>query len=222
MMGERNMLEAVYRERRNPNAMLSPKAARLIFKMLFVLGGFAFFAVAYFAHYYPEAWTSGQTGQPLTANEGAWVGRGFGVGGLIFLLVAWASDRLPMFVNGKMIDDPSRKGTAWQISAAGLNNSAWGEKTVPWSALDYVQDDVDRFGEPCLIFYFTGKPAVAQYLSEKEAAEWTPGAGYGLEVATTNVSMTQTRAALERYCPRLFRHYDTAEPAGFEPTNDAA
>jgi hypothetical protein len=216
------MLEAVYREQRNPAVGIKPDTARMIFKVVFVLGALAFFATAYFTFLNPTSWTVKGTGESVSESTGRMIAAICGVGGIAFLLAAWGSDSMPIHFNGEMLDNGRRKGTAWQISVAGLANMTWGKKgLIPWSALDYVQDDVDGYGDPCLNVYFKGKQAVAQYLGEEDAVDWTAGVSYALEVGNTNVSMAQTVAALNQYCPRLFRYYDVLEPAGAQPANDA-
>jgi hypothetical protein len=217
------MLEAVYREQRNPGAPVSARTARLITQVMFGLGALLGFAFAYSFYYYPSAWHDSTTGEAVSESEGVWSAVGCGLFGLVFLALIPACNYLPISFNGESVDNGGRTGTAWRISAAGLQNLTWGKKgLIAWSALDYVQDDVDGFGDPCFIVYFTGKPAVAQYLGNKDVADWNAGVSYVLEVANTNVSMAQTRSALKQYCPRLFRYYDTAEPAGTHAANDAA
>jgi hypothetical protein len=216
------MLEAVYREQRNPAVGIKPDTARVIFKVIFVLGALVFFAIAYYTFLNPTSWTVKGSGEPVSETTGRVIAGIFGVGGIAFLLAAWASDTMPIRFNGEMIDNGGRRGTAWQISVAGLANMTWGKKgLIPWSALDYVQDDVDGYGDPCLNVYFKGKQAVAQYLGEEDAAGWTAGVSYALEVGNTNVSMAQTVDALNQYCPSLFRYYAVEEPESVHPANDA-
>jgi hypothetical protein len=216
------MLEAVYREQRNPAVGIKPDTVRLIMRVIFALGALIFFAMAYFSYVDPTSWHDKYTGEPMSETGGHVLAGVMGVGGIAFLLASWASGFLPITFNGQMLDDGGRKGTAWQISVAGLANMTWGKKgLIPWSALDYVQDDVDGYGEPCLNVYFKSKQAVAQYLGEEDAADWTAGVSYALEIANTSVSMTQTIDALNQYCPSLFRYYAVEEPASVHPANDA-
>jgi hypothetical protein len=217
------MLEAVYREQRNPAVGIKPDTVRLILRVVFALGAMVFFAVAYYSYVDPTGWHDKRTGEPMSETGGYVMAGIMGVGGIAFLLASWASGFLPITFNGQMLDNGGRKGTAWQMSVAGLANMTWGKKgLIPWSALDYVQDDVDGYGNPCLNVYFKSKQAVAQYLGEEDAADWTAGVSYALEIANTNVSMTQTRAALNQYCPSLFRYYDDADHTAAQAANDAA
>jgi hypothetical protein len=216
------MLEAVYREQRNPAVGIKPDTARLIIKVLFALGALVFFALAYYSYVDPTAWHDKYTGEPMSENGGYVMAGIMGVGGIAFLFASWASGFMPITFNGQMLDNGGHKGTAWQISVAGLANMTWGKKgLIPWSALDYVQDDFDGYGDPCLNVYFKGKQAVAQYLGEEDAVDWTAGVSYALEVGNTNVSMAQTVDALNQYCPSLFRYYAVEEPATVHPANDA-
>jgi hypothetical protein len=215
------MLEAVYREQRNPGAGIKPETLRLILKLAFALGGLVFFVIAYSTYYYPGSWRDKYTGEPISDSQGFWMAIIFGFVGIVFMIVSWVSgsDRIPLYFNGQMVDNGGRKGTAWHISAAGLMNSSWSEKTIPWSALDYVQDGADDYGDPCFICYFNGKMAVAQYLGEEDAADWNAGVSYVIEVSNTNVSLLQTRDALMQYCPRLFRFYNVPGSQATEETN---
>jgi hypothetical protein len=202
------MLEAYYKETANSASAIKPATIRKILKVAFICGALVFFAVAFFAVSDPTSWRDSYTGEPMGQIGGYIVGAIFGFFGVGFLFAAWGSDRLPLIVNGKLVDKGGPKGMAWQISAAGFINPHWTAKTIPWSALDYVQEDTDDYGHGCYILYFTGKSVVETYLNPEYAKDWNPGVGFQLDVGETNVSLKQVTEALMRYNPRLLRNVD--------------
>jgi hypothetical protein len=199
------LLKAYYKEQRGISlgAKINKKMVQYLFQGLMGIGAIMFFAVAYGAIVDPTSWTDTATGEHVSSTEGYFIGLAFAAGGLLFAGFTYIAPRMPITFNGTLPEDEKPTGLAWQMNATGLNNRSWAGAVIPWSAFDRAEKDVDPSGAACLTFYFTGKPAVEQYVGEQEANQWNEGVGYVLDIARTSASMPKTKAALMEFCPRL-------------------
>jgi hypothetical protein len=204
-------MEAFYKEQRDPlrSPRLSRKAVLYSFQGLMGMGAIAFWGVSYTSFADPTGWVDTATGEPMSATAGYVMASIFGAAGTLFAFVTALAPRLPISVNGAMPDEDRPTGLAWTMSAAGLNNPAWADAVIPWSAFDRAEEERDADGAACWTFYFTGKDAVARYLGTHDAKAWNAGVGYVLEIAQTTASMKKTRTALETLCARLVAERDT-------------
>jgi hypothetical protein len=201
------MLEAYYTRisHAGSGAGLNPTTLRLIVKIAFGLGGLMFAGLAYWGYSDPGSWTNRQTGAPVTETGGMLIAALFTLGALGFWGAAAAVDRLPLSVNGRMIDPGGTPpaGLAWRMTPTGLHVPAWHAGIIPWSSFAQAKWSIDGSGGAALHFYFRDQEAAARYLEDAAAADWHPGFAAALPVGATNVTAAQVHDWLKGANPAL-------------------
>jgi hypothetical protein len=201
-------LEAFYSKPRYSNeGGMNPAVPRTIFKLLFGMGGLAFFVVGIGTLLDSSGWTNSATGEPISQTTGTIIGVSCILASCIFWAIAWYSDKIPLNVNGIILppEGAERSGLAWKMNLIGLAYADWTGETIPWS--EFQSAKVDTEDEKCdyVHFFFKDKSAVKKYIGQKEAESWNPGYSYALPVAATNLSITQIREFMDNVCPNLLQ-----------------